>query len=143
MTKDELLRRVWDKVVVEENTLQAHISALRKGVMHTEQHMLVFVAHRGDRKLPGSNVRTTHRFDRVPDQVEDDLLKLDAISYKERHVVGKRALHAHPSFPELAARHRQCLPNSFVQVHGLGGVPAICEERTQPFDHLGGAVDVA
>ena len=30
VTKDELLARVWGKVVVEENTLQAHISVLRK-----------------------------------------------------------------------------------------------------------------
>jgi non-specific serine/threonine protein kinase len=30
VTKDELLERVWSKVVVEENTLQAHVSALRK-----------------------------------------------------------------------------------------------------------------
>ncbi|MDM0115972.1 tetratricopeptide repeat protein [Variovorax sp. J22R133] len=29
-TKDELLARVWGKVIVEENTLQAHASALRK-----------------------------------------------------------------------------------------------------------------
>jgi len=28
--KDELLARIWGKVVVEENTLQAHVSALRK-----------------------------------------------------------------------------------------------------------------
>ncbi|HZA96546.1 MAG TPA: tetratricopeptide repeat protein, partial [Burkholderiaceae bacterium] len=30
ITKDELMKRVWRSVVVEENTLQAHISALRK-----------------------------------------------------------------------------------------------------------------
>ena len=30
VTKDELLERVWRTVVVEENTLQAHVSALRK-----------------------------------------------------------------------------------------------------------------
>jgi predicted ATPase/DNA-binding winged helix-turn-helix (wHTH) protein len=30
VTKDELLRRVWGKVIGAENTLQAHISALRK-----------------------------------------------------------------------------------------------------------------
>lgn len=30
VTKDELLQRVWGKVVVEENTLQAQVSALRK-----------------------------------------------------------------------------------------------------------------
>src|SRR6185436_4951423 len=30
VTKDQLLATVWGKVVVEENTLQAHVSALRK-----------------------------------------------------------------------------------------------------------------
>ena len=30
VSKDELLQRVWGKVVVEENTLQVHVSALRK-----------------------------------------------------------------------------------------------------------------
>ena len=30
VSKNELMERVWGKVVVEENTLQAHISALRK-----------------------------------------------------------------------------------------------------------------
>src|SRR6185369_1656477 len=30
VTKEELLERVWDKVIVEENTLQVHVSALRK-----------------------------------------------------------------------------------------------------------------
>ena len=30
VTKDELLPQVWGKVIVEENTLQAHVSALRK-----------------------------------------------------------------------------------------------------------------
>jgi non-specific serine/threonine protein kinase len=30
LTKDDLLERVWPKVVVEENTLQVHVSALRK-----------------------------------------------------------------------------------------------------------------
>ena len=30
VTKDELLQRVWGQVIVEENTLHSHISALRK-----------------------------------------------------------------------------------------------------------------
>ena len=30
VSKDELLDQVWGKVIVEENTLQAHVSALRK-----------------------------------------------------------------------------------------------------------------
>src|SRR5262245_21465844 len=32
VTKDELMRRVWPGVVVEENTIQVHVSALRKAL---------------------------------------------------------------------------------------------------------------
>ena len=32
VTKDELMERVWPGLIVEENTLQAHISALRKAL---------------------------------------------------------------------------------------------------------------
>src|SRR5205085_1048117 len=32
LTKDQLLERIWPKVIVEENTLQAHVSALRKAL---------------------------------------------------------------------------------------------------------------
>ena len=32
VTKDELLERVWGKVIVAENTLHAHISGLRKAL---------------------------------------------------------------------------------------------------------------
>ena len=35
VTKDQLLERIWPKLVVEENTLQAHVSALRK-ILGTE-----------------------------------------------------------------------------------------------------------
>src|SRR5271154_5906117 len=32
VTKDELFQRVWGRVIVEENTLQSHMSALRKAL---------------------------------------------------------------------------------------------------------------
>ena len=49
VTKDELLRRVWGKVVVAENTLQAHVSALRK-VLGPES--IATVSGRGYRFTP-------------------------------------------------------------------------------------------
>ncbi len=49
VTKDELLERVWPKVVVEENTLQVHISALRKIL---EPNAIATVPGRGYRFTP-------------------------------------------------------------------------------------------
>src|SRR5580658_1686317 len=52
VTKDELMRRVWPGAVVEENTLQAHIAAIRK-VLGADRDSLKTVSGRGYR-LVGS-----------------------------------------------------------------------------------------
>ena len=49
VTKDELLKQVWDKVIVEENTLQVHVSTLRK-VLGAQA--IVTVSGRGYRFTP-------------------------------------------------------------------------------------------
>src|SRR5579883_298231 len=50
VTKDELIARVWPGAAVEENTLQAHISALRKA-LGSDRQMLKTIAGRGYRLL--------------------------------------------------------------------------------------------
>jgi non-specific serine/threonine protein kinase len=69
VTKDELLAQVWPKVIVEENTLQAHVSALRKVI---GQDAITTVSGRGYRfnldvaevgasfSSPGSLIRTNN-----------------------------------------------------------------------------------
>ena len=54
VTKDELMARVWAGVVVEENNLQVHISALRKALEadNTGESWIVTVPGRGYRLLP-------------------------------------------------------------------------------------------
>jgi len=53
VTKDELMRRVWPGLVVEENTIQVHISALRKALNEAEagHSYLVTVQGRGYRLI--------------------------------------------------------------------------------------------
>ena len=48
VTKDELMERVWPGVIVEENTLQVHISAIRKA-LGADRGMLNTVSGRGYR----------------------------------------------------------------------------------------------
>jgi non-specific serine/threonine protein kinase len=50
VTKDELMNRVWPDVVVEENTLQVHISALRKA-LGADRALLKTEAGRGYRLI--------------------------------------------------------------------------------------------
>jgi non-specific serine/threonine protein kinase len=50
VTKDELMNRVWPDVVVEENTLQVHISALRKA-LGADRSLLKTEAGRGYRLI--------------------------------------------------------------------------------------------
>jgi predicted ATPase/DNA-binding winged helix-turn-helix (wHTH) protein len=50
VTKDELMERVWSGVVVEENALQVHISAIRKA-LNSDRALLKTVHSRGYRLL--------------------------------------------------------------------------------------------
>ena len=58
VSKADLLKRVWDGLVVEENTLQVHMSALRK-VLGTET--IVTVSGKGYRLVPDVNKIDTAR----------------------------------------------------------------------------------
>src|SRR5277367_3590226 len=56
VTKDDLLERVWPGAVVEENTLQVHISAVRKA-LGSHREMLKTESGRGYRLLGNWSVR--------------------------------------------------------------------------------------
>ncbi|CAN7552733.1 winged helix-turn-helix domain-containing protein [Pararhizobium sp. LjRoot255] len=50
VTKDDLMKRVWPGLVVEDNTIQVHISAIRK-VLGKDRNILKTIAGRGYRLL--------------------------------------------------------------------------------------------
>ena len=50
VTKDDLMRRVWPGAIVEDNTVQVHISAIRRA-LGKDRGMLKTVAGRGYRLL--------------------------------------------------------------------------------------------
>ena len=50
VTKDDLMRRVWPGLIVEDNTVQVHISAIRKA-LGTDRGMLKTISGRGYRLL--------------------------------------------------------------------------------------------
>src|SRR5262245_41346098 len=78
VTKDELMAEVWPGVVVEENNIQVHVSALRKVLSSAggEEHYLLTVAGRGYRFVaPVTAERTaqsTSSAQIAPDFVDSD-----------------------------------------------------------------------
>lgn len=75
VTKDELLSRIWPGASVEENTLQVHISALRKA-LGADRGMLKTISGRGYRLLgtweptpPGPRPKARSLQPLVPEQV--------------------------------------------------------------------------
>lgn len=56
VTKDDLMRRVWPGLVVEDNTVQVHISAIRKA-LGADRDMLKTISGRGYRLLGDWTIR--------------------------------------------------------------------------------------
>ena len=76
---------------VEELVHAQRVDA-QPGVPHGHTHTVVVLSLGPDRQLPRAIGHLAHRFDRVEQQVQDDLLELDTIASDERKVVGKLCL---------------------------------------------------
>src|SRR5262245_63912558 len=74
VTKDELMARVWPGVVVEDNAIQVHVSALRKALEEERsgQSYVITAPGRGYRLIGVQAVSTAH----APDTNSRDVLAL-------------------------------------------------------------------
>src|SRR3984893_15725201 len=78
----------------------------RPRILHGQAHTIILVSFGSDHQLPRTIVDAAHRVQGVPEQVQDDLLKLDTIACDRRKAVGKFRSQHHPASLELA--QRQC-----------------------------------
>lgn len=91
VTKEQLLNRVWARVVVEENTLQAHISALRK-VLGVEA--IATVSGRGYRFIPEVVHLDRARTSDVPPRKHNLPNQLDSFIGREEQIAQVKSLLA-------------------------------------------------
>ena len=100
VTKDELMARVWPGVVVEENALQVHVSALRKALGESvgNQRYIVTVPGRG------------YRFIQEPEEISSDAV----------HAV--EAVSSSPERPSIAVLPFQNMSSDPTQDHFADGV---------------------
>ena len=112
VTKDELLARVWHQVVVEENTLQVHVAALRKML---GADAIATVSGRGYRFAPEvvrEELASTSESGRPP--VPSALTRSNVLPGRLLRMVG-RAESIHALSAHLTVQR-------FVTITGAGGV---------------------
>jgi hypothetical protein len=92
--------------------------------------MIARVPVRSDSQLPWTVVHCAHRVRGVFEQVQNYLLKLDAIPCHDREIFGEFGPQNNPVSLEFAQRQRDHLARGVIQVHRLarGFLPG--EERT-------------
>src|SRR5467141_1483454 len=74
-------------------------------ILHRQAHTIAFVTFSSDEELPRTIVHADHRVRSIAEQVQDDLLKLDAIGGDERKIVGE--LRSERAEMSLKLVHRQ------------------------------------
>ena len=116
VTKDELMERVWPGAVVEENTLQVHISAIRKA-LGTDRDMLKTVPGRGYRLLGSWTIRE-EKSAREPQAPEPERASVQ--SFQTNVPVAAAALIGR----EATVQHLQDLLSAYrvVTLTGPGGI---------------------
>src|SRR6266481_9897217 len=71
-------------------------------IFHAEEHPITFVSSGLDQQLPGSIMDDIHRIRSIPEEVQNYLLQLHAVTCDRREIVGKLRSQNHPVSLKLA-----------------------------------------
>src|SRR3954447_3918571 len=103
----------------------------------------MFASGGPDHYASRSIIDAVHRLCRVPEKVQDDLLKLHTVARNGREVVGQLRPNIYLASLKLARRERYHLSRGLVQIQALQRQQLLAEESTQTCDHISSTVAVA
>src|SRR5271170_1779773 len=99
--------------------------------------MIAFLSLGSDHQLPRAILYPAHGVRGVLDQVQDHLLKLDAISTGDgREIVREFGPQQNLASLEVAPQERNHFPRSLAEVDRLARSVPLGEERPQSGDHV-------
>jgi hypothetical protein len=98
-------------------------------ILYSEPHRIACVSRCFDVQPPGAIVHGAHRVRGVLKQVEDDLLKLDAVPCHHWEVVRELRPENHPVSLKFAQGQRNYFLCRLIQIHGLRRGFLLAEER--------------
>jgi len=112
------------------------------GIAHGHPDTIAVLVFGSDQQPPRPILNGSHRIRGVADQVQDDLLELNAIPGDRWEALGKLQLQQYAISLKLAQQERGHLSRSPVQVYRLGREFLLGEHGPYPRDHLGRAVAI-
>ena len=89
------------------------------GIPHAEAHATVIIPFRSDHQVSRTILDTAHRVGGIQQQVQYDLLQLDAIARHPRQIVSEFRPQDNRRSVQLIARQRNHFPRRLVQIHPL------------------------
>src|SRR5882672_569094 len=104
-------------------------------IAHLDRHAIWFVAG-ADEQFPLLFADVAHRFDRVDDQVKQDLLQLDPVSLDTRQALRKLRLHRHAIVCGLRTGESNNLENSIADRYVVLSCGHLLDERADSPDDL-------
>src|SRR5262245_24470974 len=113
------------------------------GIADRQAHAIVPLWFGRDPDLPRAIVHGGHRVCGVAQQVQDDLLKLDAISGDHGKIVRQLYPHGDAMSLKIVGREREDLPGRLVEIERLEREVPFAEQGPQAGDDICGAVAVA
>jgi hypothetical protein len=78
-------------------------------IFHTKAHPIPLIVFGFDQQFSWAIFDSVHRIRSIPQQIQNDLLKLDSIADDRREVVGKLVAQNHALTLQLAQRQRSHL----------------------------------
>jgi hypothetical protein len=98
-------------------------------IFHAKAHPIPLIAFGSDQQFSRAIVDSAHRIRSIPQQIQNDLLKLDAIADDGREVVRKLMPQTHTLTLELTQRQRSHLSSRLIQVHRFRGKILLAIQR--------------
>src|ERR1700691_1062764 len=126
---------------IEELPEVLWINALA-GVTHGEPNRVRVWSGSDDQKIAWTIINRAHRVGGVEDEIQNDLLNLDAIGIDERQAGVEIRSQGYPTDLKLARREGKHLARSLGQVNGLIHRPLAREHGAEALDHFGRPVSV-
>jgi hypothetical protein len=112
-------------------------------VFHAEPDLVPFSPFSSNQQLSRAIVDCAHRVSSISKHIQDDLLKLDAVTDDKREVIRKLMPQNHAASLDLSQRQCRHLSNRFIQVHRFGRRLFLAVKRPQSRDYVRGPVAIA
>src|SRR5712691_1919100 len=126
-----------------ENALEMFRTNARPGIAHCHENATGLGLLGADQQLSGPRLNRAHGFDRVQDQVQDDLLQLNTIPLNGKQPIGKAGLDRNSILGDCASRQYNYLVDRLIEIKTILSWRRFLDVITNPVDYVSSSISIA